>query len=278
MNEDFELKLDRIREIGKSFGADYIVDFPKPKPSKNRLTYWYPKLKMLEDVLPKTLIIPYPHYSFLEFIETGKFTENFTFETCQNLLNSCWDAVEQLNFNAFIRTDLSSAKHCGEAGCVIRRKEDLLPVLSMLVSDNELKFGIGGPIPESLVFRQHLKLNSKFEAFEGLPIANEWRFFASKEKTECFHFYWPDEAFENLHERDLPTTKDWKHKLKLLKNKTSDQKLTSLSDLAKIATREVGMAERGKTWSVDFAEDLNGKFWLIDMADAKESWHPSHTS
>jgi hypothetical protein len=40
--------------------------------------------------------------------------------------------------------------------------------------------------------------------------------------------------------------------------------------------RLVGDAETGDVWSVDFAEDVEGNFWLIDMADANRSWHPEH--
>ena len=28
------------------------------------------------------------------------------------------------------------------------------------------------------------------------------------------------------------------------------------------------------SWSIDFAKDSEGRWWLIDMALAEQSWHP----
>jgi len=43
-----------------------------------------------------------------------------------------------------------------------------------------------------------------------------------------------------------------------------------------MALRAVRAVGKG-SWSVDFALDANGKWWLIDMALAADSWHPTHT-
>ena len=40
--------------------------------------------------------------------------------------------------------------------------------------------------------------------------------------------------------------------------------------MARTAVEAVG----GSAWSVDFVEDKPGKWWLIDMALAKDSWRP----
>jgi D-alanine-D-alanine ligase-like ATP-grasp enzyme len=48
--------------------------------------------------------------------------------------------------------------------------------------------------------------------------------------------------------------------------------LGTLSAMALKAVQAIGE----HCWSVDFAQDEAGKWWLIDMARAESSWHPKH--
>ena len=70
----------------------------------------------------------------------------------------------------------------------------------MTFEDNVLK-GIADATSAFLV-REFLEIPAAFEAFGGLPIGREWRFFADQESVLCRHFYWPEAAFEG--HRGLP--------------------------------------------------------------------------
>jgi hypothetical protein len=277
-----EEKLSLMKEVADSFAADLEnFEYPKPQPSKDRLTYWFPKLQNgLQEYLPKTEVVPYNHFKFIEHLEEAssewRMTKYFLSGELRQLFEDSWNAVQKLmplsQDGVFVRTDLASAKHDGPSTYLIKDKTDMYKALARTAEDNEIKFGLFGPIPSAFVFRQFLKLNTAFTAFGGLPIANEWRFFATGKRVECFHFYWPDDA---IRDASVP---DWKDRLAKLQRNAIGAILPpfQLHALAIDAVRLVGDAETGDAWSVDFAEDVNGKFWLIDMADANRSWHPNH--
>jgi len=112
--------------------------------------------------------------------------------------------------------------------------------------------------------REFLRLDASFTAFHGLPISREWRFFADGEKVRCFHPYWPVDVIKNNvgHE-------EWDTAENVLKDHhTIPDCFESLAEMAIMAAGCVG-----GDWSVDFAMDKSEKWWLIDMALAKDSWH-----
>jgi len=62
------------------------------------------------------------------------------------------------------------------------------------IEDNEMKFWMSEEYPPAaFMVREFLDLDASFKAFGGLPIAREWRIFASPEKVICYHPYWPAE-------------------------------------------------------------------------------------
>src|ERR1051326_6924876 len=142
MANSFEDSLEAIKKTAESFAADLEnFELPKPRPSKDRLTYWFPKLwNGYQAYLPKTIIVPYNHFDFLEIMEEGyKARPEVVSENLQ-LLEVCWRACAALmpfsqDVRVFVRTDIASAKHYGPRGYLIQKKEDIYPVLSRLVED-----------------------------------------------------------------------------------------------------------------------------------------------
>jgi hypothetical protein len=91
-------------------------------------------------------------------------------------------------------------------------------------------------------------------------------FFVSQESVLCSHFYWPEEAFA----RELVLPQDWRSQLANLSLEPVAPEMKMLESLSLTAARAIGH----DSWSVDWAQDIHGKWWLLDMAMAVDSWHP----
>lgn len=176
-------------------------------------------------------------------------------------------AATRIGFPCFVRTDLSSAKHNGPTDYRCGSAEDVVRIVRASFYDNCMK----DLFPTAILFRQWLDLDATFRAFgwgeEGHPIAREWRIFADKDGVRCRHFYWPAEAIDD-HD---PTEPDWRDRLAALAVIEPDE-MAALDTMAVAA-----VATLDGEWSVDFARDKAGKWWLIDMATARSSWHPEHS-
>lgn len=79
--------------------------------------------------------------------------------------------------------------------------------------------------------------------------------------------YWPEDAIKFYGHSKIWESTNWREQLQEL-NTESEIEITILTNYAeKVASVLDG------AWSVDFAKDKEGKWWLIDMALAKESYH-----
>ena len=130
--------------------------------------------------------------------------------------------------------------------------------------DNCLKDIAGAT--HAFMVRQYVAIQHTFTAFLGLPIGREWRFFADQDKVLCQHFYWPEDALNIVQTTGL----NWRVQLRELAAPLGANDLSALLGMALRAVRAIGAG----AWSVDFALDVDGKWWLIDMATAGRSWHP----
>jgi hypothetical protein len=113
----------------------------------------------------------------------------------------------------------------------------------------------------ALVFREFLRLESSFMAFDGFPVNKERRYYIRNEDVQCHHPYWPEASILR------PTAKDWKKRLEVL-NTDSKTDLLILDSMAlDLATVLKGY------WSVDFAKAKDGKWYFIDCALGDASYH-----
>jgi len=229
--------------------------------NQNSSLFWLPKINKSGLPIPKTIIIPYDHKRFVEMIEGGRKYK------IKQLFNDIEQACIKIGYPCFFRTDLSSAKHDGESAYLIggdvNLENNIQRVVYSTVQDNEAKFFVGSIWPQAFMIRQFLELDYRFKAFGGLPIAREWRFFANPDKVICYHPYWPEKAIRSVH--GIEPKVNWKALLKDLHKEIDINKLKVMAiKAAKICDG---------TFSVDFAMDKTKKWWLIDMATAKSSWH-----
>jgi hypothetical protein len=114
-----------------------------------------------------------------------------------------------------------------------------------------------------VAIRELIRLQVGFTAFYGkLPIGAERRYFISDGAVVCHHPYWIEAAIQK------PTIKNWKRVLADL----NEEHYTEVALLTEYAW-EIAQQFEGN-WSVDFCRGTDGKWWLIDMATAHNSWHP----
>ena len=176
-------------------------------------------------------------------------------------------AGERVGYPVFLRTDLASGKHGWDDTCFVPRPDLLLRHAFAVIEFNQV-VNIIGLDCVALAFREYVELESSFKAFCGMPVARERRYFAEAGKVLCHHPYWIEDAIGNYgapHQPMLPP--DWRQRLASLNREGPE--ITLLSQWAARVSSELDGA-----WSIDFAHAKNGRWLLIDMALAAESWHP----
>lgn len=225
---------------------------------KNSMLYWWPEVKDLQIPVPETVIVEVPFKHLVSMLDDVMLPREYV-----ELILS---AKDMIGFPLFLRTDMASAKHHWEGTCFVSNVEELFRHIWSLI-DETLAAGMFGELdPNALVFREFLKLNSFFTAFNGLPISAERRYFIRDGAVECHHPYWIQDAIEKSWRKPIET--DWKERLAAL-NKESAEEVKLLTDYA---TR-IGKVLDGY-WSIDFAEAEGHTWYLIDMAEGEGSWHP----
>ena len=222
---------------------------------------WLPVVEGLGIPSPRTLLVPFDREAvgpmFYGEDAPGAGTE---------MAKLCAAAVD-FGFPLFLRTDLASGKHSWSRTCYVPDAESLVAHAYEVAEFNEIA-GLFGLPWTGFALRELLHLESTFTAFDGMPVARERRYFAEDGSVLCHHPYWPEEAIEEGWSRPrLPD--DWRERLALLNDESDDP--SSLGEWAGAVTKTLGGA-----WSVDFARSRDGRWWLIDMAVAGQSWHPEH--
>lgn len=221
--------------------------------NRNSALIWLPAIEAAGLPTPQTIIVPYDHHACASIFD-GESSPEFN-----RLTDAIMNAGRTIGFPVFIRTDLSSAKHSGIDAICVSADGHNQPIFETL-EDNEMKFWMEREGPKAFLVRKFLELDAPFTAFLGLPIAREFRFFADENGVLCFHAYWPEETIKR------PSCSNWKE---LLAELNSTPPPDSLAIMAVRAATACG----GGRWSVDFCKDVRGKWWLLDMARAEDSFH-----
>ena len=243
--------------------------FDEP-PDRNSLLYWYPEIHDYFET-PETWVLSPPN--LLNWLSNG--------------IPKVWAARirESLkkNYPVFFRTEHASNKHEWSKSCVIHHEEEIEgKILNTLYFNKEV-----GLWPEHLVFREMLrpyggprmKKMGGFQAFGGFPVSRELRFFVNLGRVECVHRYWAHEVFVLDRWAALTVPSDWGKRWKKLY--TIDR-----LDIAEISGRienDFSPLLKNDSWSVDFmyARQMHNplyRWYLIDMAVAKDSYHFDHES
>lgn len=222
--------------------------------NRNSALIWLPAITAAGLPVPKTIIVPYEHYKCMPIFD-GQAAPEFN-----RLSNAVMEAAKEIGFPVFIRTDLTSAKHSGPNAYRIDQDGHNSPIFET-IEDSELKMWLAPQGPQAFLVREFLTLKAQFTAFRGLPIAREFRFFANEVDVLCVHGYWAPETIEG----HRPSRDDWYEQLQEMQSEVPVELYPMAIEAAKACD--------GGTWSVDFCQDVDGKWWLRDMATAADSYH-----
>lgn len=229
-------------------------------PDPNSATIWLPAVISEALPVPATEIVPFDNATM--WCEIGEGDR----PGAPIDWNAMRSAAASVGFPCFVRTDLSSAKHAGPSDYRCDSIDDVRRVVLATFYDNCMK----DLFPVAMLFRRWIDLDATFSAFgygrTGHPIAREWRVFADRSGVKCRHFYWPQDAIDG----NAPSESDWRERLERLEELTP-REAEAIEKMAVTATTALD-----GEWSVDFAKDRSGRWWLIDMALARFSWHPEH--
>lgn len=240
------------------------------EPIPTSALYWLPPLQAddaLRAWIPPTRVVPYDHRALIDAAEgDGKY------EDWPRVLCDAGLAGDDIGWPVFVKTDLTSAKHDGPSHYRADSRADMRRVLIRTAEDSELKLWTRREASRAFLIRRFLDLDAPFVAFGGLPVAREWRFFATAEGVLCAHPYWPEGAVEEsfyIMEANAGP-EGWREQLAELYRRpdTLEWALMGL-----MAQKAAALCPRAPAWAVDFARDRSCRWWLIDMADAREAWH-----
>jgi len=101
-----------------------------------------------------------------------------------------------------------------------------------------------------------------------MPIAREFRLFVHKDNILHAQPYWPEHAVAaTVQEKDIP----WEDLLRAASVLTQAE-----YDYLACETKKIGIALPDHEWSVDWLQDKDGAWWMIDMAIGGVSfkWEP----
>ena len=242
---------------------------------------WYPKIAALPNIsMPKTAILTLTADAIMRLhTDLHAFINQFDAQiTC---------LLTDFQFPLFIKGDISSTKHDWKNTCFVPTKDVLYRHIAEIMYRTELN----NMPSEAIIFRELLPLESPFVFFDGdLPISKERRYFVDQGSVICHHPYWDLSLFEQrfnqedydmhmLQASGVATTYTPKYPvayrnqiyrwIKQLNTETEEE----ITLLTEMATRVSSIMENA--WSVDFACDIYGTWYLIDMGLAKESGHLS---
>jgi len=171
---------------------------------------------------------------------------------------------EKFKLPVFLRTDIISGKHGWTKTCYFDGSHALWKHLLAILVDNLLadKLDIS-----AFVVREYIPMASRFVAFYGnMPVNPERRYFIKDGTIQCHHPYWFEDCIQPTLKEGLPP--NWRELLREM-NHDSPQTISILTNYA------LKVADKFEhCWSVDFCLAADGRWILIDMAVAKDSWHP----
>lgn len=243
----------------------------KCKTFSNSLTYWYPRIKDLVPT-PKTTII-----ELKEGVVKDMMEEKFPIDDLVKAVETVvWN--EGYYYPIFVRTDQMSVKHSWPKTCFIEDSSKLQKNLLFLLEENVLIADMQPDlIPRAIVIREFLKLKTFFTTIRGMPVAREFRFFATHGKVDCHHPYWPHGALEEEMTIDEEMYKLLKRAPPVV-NKEWRNLIPALEDDTNLPYGMVYKASSPFTdqVSVDICQTTDGRWYVTDMACGVNSFHWPH--
>lgn len=219
---------------------------------------WAPAVLKAGVPAPDTVTVPLTFELQEAFLE-GRELPAEALENIEAIVKVVEEMGAKHGFPLFIKTSYTSNKHEWGRSCCLE-SADRNAIIQQLANIVEYQGFSPYPMSPSLLIRQMLETAPAFHAFGGMPVTQEFRFFGGRGHVQGYQPYWPEHSIQE------PTVEGWKEKL-------SDISKLSAGERKKLilATEAVTQHLVGE-WSVDFLKDRHGKWWLIDMAEARLSY------
>ena len=223
--------------------------------AKINMAYWLPVINQIGMRTPKTILV---HTGDTEL---GVLTDGGTPKNYAAFLERLRLAVDQIGTPCFLKTGLLSNKHGWKRSCYLTDKKNLKSHIYSLVETSFIANISGLPLDYSIwAVRELIKTNPLFTAFHGdMPITKERRIFIKDGKLICNHPYWTGRAFK----KGDATKEQMKELQSIMPTERKELKLMA---------EYVGRYFKDY-WSVDFLQDVDKNWWLIDMATGQRSYH-----
>jgi len=218
----------------------------------NSMLKWWPTLKALADSgvikVPATLLFP------LE-LDVWSLLDGKALIGWDDYVKLVKRGAEVISPDGpvFLRTGHTSDKHDWVDTCYVDDYSRIGQQMFRLIEFSACVGIIGLPV-DCFVVREFLPLNAKFTAFNGMPIAREFRIFCRDGKVEHCQFYWPKKAILE------PSVPDWEQRLDEL------SELEGLEQASLYAQACAVSKAIGGYWSIDFTQHEDGSWYVTDMA------------
>lgn len=251
----FSLSSINIKEPTKEDFERYKLDqVDRSMNDQNAFPFWYRSVEKLGVRSPKTAIVDFPPLA--TYCLVGDKISDDDKITAEALIAGAIDKIRafgsEVGYPIFIKNSFTSAKHYWNNSCFIKSENDdirgkLQELANYLLCHTPL-------IALHVIPREFIQTNPAFFAFNGMPIAEEYRVFANDGKILGWQPYWPERSIQN------PSDPQWKAELSQISTPSNDD-IEEMTTVSEAITRDLG-----GYWSVDFLKDKNGDLWLIDMA------------
>lgn len=235
------------------------------RDEKTRLSFWYPLIQAAGLPTPRTIIIRN------EPDDLGAMFDSKPSQSLDSLVEEITVASRALGVPFFLRTDFTSAKHQWKDTCYVSDPASLRDHIYEIAEFSACADILGLPT-DVWVVRELLKTKPLFYAFSGrMPITREFRFFVRDGVVIHEQPYWPIAALDGQVSSQLESAElHWTHLLVAASRLSHSERehLTGLSLAANAAVPGF--------WSVDWLQDVDGKWFLTDMAEGEKSyrWSP----
>lgn len=225
-------------------------------PDLNDLAYWFPLVEAAGLPVPETLIVDGPKGDLVGLLD-GVRPEGYG-----EFMARVETAVAQVGLPCFLRTGHTSGKHNWLSCCWMQEDSSLSRHVAALVEESCM--GIPGLPTDTWVVRELLPTAPIFHcgSFGGLPVTREFRLFVRDGEVEHTQPYWPAASVAEAH----PSVRNWEELL------DREAKMTDMERQLLTAMAERAGDALGGYWSVDFMEDKDGMWWLIDCAEGDRSF------
>lgn len=222
-------------------------------PDLNCISYWLPRLEASGVPTPRTVLVQAG--AGLRGVLDGEAVPAFA-----PLCAAIGRAAAALGYPAFLRTGRGSDKHSWGRTCHLADAAAIPRHVFALVEWCELVDFLGLPSHVWAV-REFLELEHTFTAFNGMPVAREFRTFFRDGQPICRHGYWPPESIRN------PSRPDWAERLAAMNTLTGAEADELDTLVSRVAAHFTG------SWSLDLVQHRSGRWYAIDMATMETSFH-----